>query len=64
MTSDDDLLTTGQVAALLGVSTDTVRRAPRLDLPYRTTSTGSRPQRRYRRADVETYRRRLNPEPE
>jgi hypothetical protein len=50
----------GEVARLLGMSDDTVRRIPEADLPYWLTPglpTGKRRQRRYRRADVVNYAR-------
>jgi Helix-turn-helix domain len=47
--AEDELLTTGEVAALLGVTSHTIRR---LDLPCRLTLGG---QRRYRWGDLRTW---------
>lgn len=52
--SDDDWLTTGQAAALAGVSRWTIiRAAEKGDLPHSTVPGGR--DRRYRRGDVKAY---------
>jgi len=56
--TDDETLSTGEVAKLLQVDPVTVWRIPRRELPYSQTPGGARGRghRRYRRGDVEAYR--------
>ena len=56
----EEWLSGPQVAAILGVSSVTVLRAPRSELPYEETPGGEQRggRRRYRKADVEEYRQR------
>jgi hypothetical protein len=56
----EEWLSGPQVAAILGVSSVTVFRAPRSELPYEETPGGSTRggRRRYKRVDVEDYKQR------
>jgi hypothetical protein len=50
---DGQILTVSEVALLLGVHINTVKRLPPSDLPYFTV--GHRNDRRYYRADIDVY---------